>query len=149
MAEATIRPAQPADIPALLPLLHTLFAIEPDFRFDAGKAEAALRALIGAPEAVVLVAETKAGICGMASMQTLISTAEGKAVGLVEDVVLAPEARGQGTGRRLVTTLLDIAKARGYPRVQLLVDKENGDAKAFYARLGGAPTRMECIRFAP
>lgn len=41
-------------------------------------------------------------IVGMATIQTLISTAEGGRVGLVEDVVVDESFRGKGIGKLLL-----------------------------------------------
>jgi len=59
---------------------------------------------------LLLVAESGGTIVGMATCQTLISTAEGGRVGLVEDVVVAGEFRGQGIGSLLLEHLTNWAK---------------------------------------
>lgn len=46
-----------------------------------------------------------------------------------------PEFRSQGLGQQLMTAMLDLLKAKGYPSVSLSVSKDN-PAVAFYQRLG-------------
>lgn len=46
-----------------------------------------------------------------------------------------PEFRGQGLGQQLMTAMLDLLKAKGYPSVSLSVSKDN-PAVRFYQRLG-------------
>ena len=46
-----------------------------------------------------------------------------------------PDFRGQGLGQQLVTAMLDLLKAKGYPSVSLSVSKDN-PAVRFYQRLG-------------
>ena len=46
-----------------------------------------------------------------------------------------PEFRGQGLGQQLMTAMLDLLKAKGYPSVSLSVSKDN-PAVRFHQRLG-------------
>lgn len=46
-----------------------------------------------------------------------------------------PEFRGQGLGQQLMTAMLDLLKAKGYPSVSLSVSKDN-PAVGFYQSLG-------------
>ncbi len=46
-----------------------------------------------------------------------------------------PEFRSQGLGQQLMTAMLDLLKAKGYPGVSLSVSKDN-PAVGFYQRLG-------------
>ena len=46
-----------------------------------------------------------------------------------------PEFRGQGLGQQLMTAMLDLLKAKGYPSVSLSVSKDN-PAVRFYQRRG-------------
>lgn len=46
-----------------------------------------------------------------------------------------PDFRGQGLGQQLMTAMLDLLKAKGYPGVSLSVSKNN-PAVRFYQRLG-------------
>ena len=146
------RPARQADIPVLCDMLAELFIIEADFQPDREKQAQALRILIGNADTdharspgVVWVAEQAGKVIGMCSVQSLISTAEGGEVGLVEDVFIAAAHRGQGVGQQLLHSLESWARTRGLRRLQLLTDKHNSGALAFYERHGWNRTRMQAL----
>jgi DNA-binding MarR family transcriptional regulator/GNAT superfamily N-acetyltransferase len=58
-------------------------------------------------------------------------------------LLLEPQARGQGLGRRLVEACVDFARAKGYRRVTLWTHKELTAARAIYAKLGFRKTGEE------
>jgi len=142
-----IRAAKLADVESMVELLRVLFALEPDFAFNPDKQRQGLVKLICREQGkCVLVAEFGERLAGMCTAQTVISTAEGGPVGWVEDVVVAPEYRGQGVGRLLLLTLESWAVSEGLKRLQLLADTDNGLAKKFYDRQGWRPTRLAALR---
>lgn len=103
--------------------------------------------LAGSPErALVLVAESRREVVGMVTVQTLISTAEGGRVGLVEDLVVDGRFRSQGIGRRLLEEVIAWAGKAGLTRIQLLADQVNAPALRFYHHAGWSRTGMICIR---
>ncbi|QJD29025.1 GNAT family N-acetyltransferase [Methylococcus geothermalis] len=141
-----IRPAETRDIEAMAELLGALFSIEADFAFDRDRQRQGLALLIGSGADRVLVAESDGRVVGMCSVQTLISTAEGGRVGLVEDMVVAPEVRGKGIGRRLLGEIERWAADAGLTRLQLLADRTNEPALTFYDRLGWERTALVGLR---
>jgi GNAT superfamily N-acetyltransferase len=58
----------------------------------------------------------------------------------LEDLYVAPEARGLGLGRALVQRTLDRAHERGCHRVELDTNEDNHDAIRLYRRLGFSDT---------
>lgn len=140
-----IRPARTEDIPAMAGLLGELFAIEADFEVDAARQVRGLT-LLHQGGACLLVAEEDGEVAGMVSIQTLISTAQGGVVGLLEDLVVRTQSRGQGLGTRLLHAAQDWARTRGMTRVQLLADTANAPALRFYARHGWQGTQLVCLR---
>jgi ribosomal protein S18 acetylase RimI-like enzyme len=71
----------------------------------------------------------------------------GLASGFVEDgqwhlvgMWVSPKARGTGVADRLVTAVCELARQSGFTSVTLWVTEVNGRARAFYRRLGFAPT---------
>ncbi|MBA8793962.1 ribosomal protein S18 acetylase RimI-like enzyme [Friedmanniella endophytica] len=54
------------------------------------------------------------------------------------EVVMAVEAerRGQGVGKRLLTALLDVARAQGHRALSLHVSNENTAASGLYESMG-------------
>ena len=144
----TIRPACRDDLEAMVALLQALFAIEADFAPDPDRQRQGLKRFLDGcgKHRCILVAETGGQVVAMATVQILISTAEGGHVGLVEDVVVREDCRRQGFGRRLMDTLTAWAARRGLTRLQLLADRDNPEALGFYHRMGWQPTQLICVR---
>ncbi|WP_018952517.1 GNAT family N-acetyltransferase [Thioalkalivibrio sulfidiphilus] len=142
-----IRDAVADDIPAMVELLAQLFSIEQDFVPDAEKQGRGLALLLGQPGAHVLVAEREGRVVGMISVQTLVSTAEGGPVGLVEDLVVGEGHRGEGIGGRLLQGMEACAREMGLSRLQLLADMDNTSALDFYTRRGWRRTSLMALRW--
>ena len=146
MAGICIRPARPADLDDLVALLQVLFSIEEDFKFDPARQRCGLEMMFDHDGAVILVAEAESRVIGMCSGQFTISTAEGGAALLVEDVVVAEAWQGQGVGRKLMQALEQWAQAEKVERLQLLADRNNQVALKFYTTLGWQSTELICLR---
>ena len=132
-----ISPATDDDIPALRELLGVLFAQEAEFRPDPERQAAGLRAVIGCPGVgQVLVLRDGPAAVGMVSVLFLPSTAMGGRVALLEDMVVRPDARGDGVGSRLLRAAIEFAGSAGCLRVTLLTDTDNAAAQRFYGRCG-------------
>ncbi|MBL9049414.1 MAG: GNAT family N-acetyltransferase [Tabrizicola sp.] len=52
--------------------------------------------------------------------------------GYLEDLFVAPEARGQGLGRALIEDLIAISRQRGWRRLYWLTEIENATARRLY-----------------
>jgi len=141
-----IRPAVPGDIDVLTMLLELLFSIEADFSFDKNRHKKGLAQLIENPAACLLVAEITNDVIGMCSGQITISTAEGGAALLVEDVVVRGDWQGQHVGKRLLLALGEWAGDRGISRLQLLADCNNSEGLGFYKKLGWQTTSLIALR---
>jgi ribosomal protein S18 acetylase RimI-like enzyme len=143
-----IRPAKPADVAQLVELLNALFTLESDFVVDADKQTRGLMLLLDTDTACVWVAEAVHAqkVVGMCSVQTLISTAEGGSVGLLEDLIVAAEFRHQGIATKLLAKAGNWAEQCGLKRLQLLADKTNQPALDFYAHHGWQSTQLICLR---
>lgn len=144
----TIRPAQREDLDAMVSLLQALFAIEQDFTPDPDRQRQGLMCFLDGcgKHRSILVGEMDNRVIAMATVQILISTAEGGRVGLVEDVIVREDCRCRGVGRRLMSALTSWASQRGLWRLQLLADQLNQPALEFYRKLGWQPTRLVCLR---
>jgi len=146
-AACTIREARTTDLDALVELLGLLFALEADFAVNTRRQESGLLQMLeGAKNRLVLVADAGGLVVGMATAQVVISTAEGGPALLVEDVVVRPEARGQGIGRALLARIEAWGTGLGATRLQLLADKGNAPSHAFYHACGFTPTNLVCLR---
>jgi hypothetical protein len=126
-------------------LLAELFSIESDFVPDREKQVQGLSALIAHPpgKVLVLVAVVDGLVVGMATVQTLISTAEG-ARRFVEDVSWT----GVSLRHRhdLLEEIMTWSKIAGLKRLQLLADFDNQPALDFYSARGLIRTRLTCLR---
>ena len=141
-----IRIAAESDVNDLVLLLEQLFSIEEDFEFDQFRQKQGLEALLASPSSVILVKEQNNTVVAMVTGQLVISTAEGGAALLVEDVVVAPEYQKKGLGKKLLHAVGEWGKEKGARRVQLLADKHNRPALDFYERVGFQKTNLQCFR---
>jgi ribosomal protein S18 acetylase RimI-like enzyme len=146
--QVLISKARREDIPAMTDLLGALFSIERDFQEDHRlQKEGLLLLLERAPEeGCVLVARFEGMVVGMCTVQTLISTAEGGRVGLLEDMVVAEPYRSRGIGRMLLAGIEEWSRQAGLRRLQLLADRNNITGLEFYRRNGWSGTQLICLR---
>jgi len=68
---------------------------------------------------------------------------QGGGLGRLGHLVLTPEARGTGAGRRLVEQVLDAARAAGYERLELGTFSELSAAGSLYRSVGFATVTTE------
>ncbi len=141
-----IRQARVADLATCVDLLDDLFRLETDFAPDAGRQIRGLSQLLESDAAQLIVADDDGEVVGMLSVQRLISTAQGSAVGIVEDAVVRDRRRGQGVGRALMNAAEAWARDEGLTRLQLLAERGNRPAQAFYQRLGWTSTQLVALR---
>ncbi len=137
-----IRRAVQSDIPAMGQLLRELFSIEDDFTVDFEKQSRGLKLLLDTSSAIVLVVESDDQVIAMASVQTLISTAMGESVGLIEDVIVTEEYRGKGIGKKLLERVIEESVNAGMKRLALGVDNRNHHAIAFYEKHGFSTSHL-------
>lgn len=142
MEELTIRKATHKDIDALVGLLEELFSIEKDYQIDAARQRTGLEMLLHEQRSFILVAVDKNKVVGMVSVQMVISTAEGGLSAWIEDMIITSSCRRKGAGKKLLTYALKAAEEAGALRAQLLTDKNNQAALAYYEKLGWQATSM-------
>jgi len=148
-AACIIREAHREDMDALTELLGMLFTLETDFAAgaqDAVRQKSGLELMLLGTQRLVLVAEDKGSVAGMATAQLVVSTAEGGPSLLIEDVIVRPEAHGRGIGRALLARLEAWGVGLGATRLQLLADRDNTTALDFYRACGFASTNLVCLR---
>jgi [ribosomal protein S18]-alanine N-acetyltransferase len=125
-----IRPATPADIPAML-------ALEQQAHTAAHWREREYQALFtpDAPQRIALIAEAGPGeIRGFAIARC--GTGEWE----IENIVVSPQHRRRGIGSALVRQVLKTARDAGARPVLLEVRESNTAARQLYGRLGFAET---------
>ena len=135
----TVDVARAADLDDLLPLMRAYC----DFYETApGDAEllALSRAVLADPEheGVQLIARDAAGAAvGFASVFWSWDTTEGARIGIMNDLYVAPPARGTGLAERLIATCAERARARGASRLEWETAPDNARAQSVYDRIGG------------
>ena len=133
----TIRPATPADVPAILGLIRDLAAYERQPDAVNATVDGLTATLFGAhPSAEAIIAEAGGAVAGMALFFTNYSTWSGRNGLYLEDLYVRPEARGTGLGKALLARVARIAVGRGCPRVDWSVLDWNAPAIDFYRAIG-------------
>lgn len=113
-----IETATPTDIPALCGLLSVLFSQEAEFSPDTSAQARGLAMIVGDPRVgSVLLARQDGEVVGMVNLLFTISTALGQRVLLLEDMVVAPSARGDGVGGALLQAAIAFAREIGRAHV--------------------------------
>jgi GNAT superfamily N-acetyltransferase len=134
---AAIRPATPADVPALVGLIRELAAYEKLEHLVQATPEGLLPHLFGpAPVGGCLVAEVDGRVVGFALHFTNFSTFLCRPGLYLEDLFVQPAHRGTGLGRALLVSLARLAVARGCGRFEWSVLDWNLPAQRFYESLG-------------
>ncbi len=136
-----LRPATPADVPAIVGLIRELAVFEKLEHLVVVTPESLLPQLFGprpAAEVVVAEAATDGGpeVVGFALFFHNFSTFLGRPGLYLEDLYVKPAWRGQGLGRALLQHLGALAVARGCGRFEWSVLDWNVDAIAFYEKMG-------------
>ena len=128
-----VRAARESDVPGMVSLLALLFAQEVEFEPDLEVQMRGLRTILDDPAVgQLLVADDGQRILGMVNLLYTYSTALGARVALLEDMVVAEEARGSGLGKRLLEAAVAHCGKAGCKRITLLTDGDNARAHAFY-----------------
>ncbi len=149
-----LRPARPADVPALVPLLLRLKRLNEEFdpllkvRDDAEQqANEVLRAQLSDPKAVILAAEgvgsDKDKVVGF--VRALVRerpfyTPEWE--GVIVDIYLLPLYRRRGVGEYLLRETSAALKAKGAGVVTAEFPAQNEIASRFYAKRGFRPIQL-------
>ncbi|MCP4982320.1 MAG: GNAT family N-acetyltransferase [Gammaproteobacteria bacterium] len=142
-----ITTACPQDIPQLCELLESLFVQEAEFTPDREAQTKGLVAVIdGKDVGDILVVRRKGRIIGMVNLLYTVSTALGERVALLEDMVVATDARQRGIGSKLIRHAIEFARGKGCRRITLLTDDDNEGAHRFYQRHGFSRSSMVSFR---
>jgi GNAT superfamily N-acetyltransferase len=136
-----------SDIPRLVELLGLLFSQEREFSPDPEKQREALEAILAdRSRGRIFVAREGSEVVGMASLLYTVSTAEGGKAALFEDLFVDPKYRRKGVGAKLVSYVIQQARAEGVLRITLHTDLENDTALELYRKLGFVDSPMKPMR---
>ena len=134
---ATVCDVTESDLPAIRPLLAELIAaLDDPSGFDAGRALENCRTLLGTPGHTLLAARIGETICGFLHLTTRQSILHERPVGLIDELVIAREFRGQGIGRLLMGAALERCRDLGCCEVEVSTETANLQAQEFYRKCG-------------
>ncbi len=142
----TIARATAADLPELLPLMRAYC----DF-YEVAPSEDALRALAEAliadpeREGVQLVAREDGQAVGFATIFWSWATTIAARIGVMNDLFVAPEARGSGAAEALIRACLDECRQHGAAELTWQTAQDNARAQRVYDRVGA--TRSEWLDY--
>ena len=157
MPHITVRPATPADLPAVARLGVLLVRMHYEFdplRFipatpatERGYREFLGRQLADA-DIVVLVAERDGEVVGYtyAGLEGWDYMSLRAPAGVLHDILVDPDHRGHGAGRKLLEATIAELELRGAPRVVLSTAAQNDSAQRMFAAAGFRQTMIEMTR---
>ena len=139
-ADAQLRFAIPADVPAILGLIRELAEYERLLDQVVADEAALHRALFGErPYVEALVSIVADETVGFALFFHNFSTFLGKPGMYLEDLYVRPKFRSQGLGKALLTQVARIAVERDCGRMEWSVLDWNEPSIRFYKRMGANP----------
>ena len=133
----TLRPAAPADLPAIVGLIRELADFEHLSHLVVVTPESLRPHLFGdKPAAEAVVAEVQGRVVAFARFFTNFSTFLGRPGLYLEDLYVQPAHRGAGLGKALLQHLGALAVERGCGRFEWSVLDWNENAIRFYEKMG-------------
>ena len=134
----TIRPALPSDEPAWRALWRGYCDFYNTRLSEAVTDRTWARILDPDSSVMCIVAESKGEVCGFANCVVHENTWELQAVCYLEDLFVAPSARGQGAGKALIEWLRNAMRAEGWSRLYWVTHRDNLIARDLYDQFVGA-----------
>ena len=132
-----IREASPADVPAIMQLIHDLADYEKaPQEVETNEVEIASALFADQPKVFAHVIDLDGEVIGMAIWFLNFSTWQGKHGIYLEDLYVKPEYRGRGYGLAMLKHLAALCVERGYGRFQWWVLDWNTPAIEFYKSQG-------------
>jgi GNAT superfamily N-acetyltransferase len=146
-----VRPAVEADLPALVACIGELLVEIGGKPAATEELEATARALIGDPDAgVLLVAEDEEVIVGVLGVSWQLAIRVPGRYGLIQELWVHPSWRGRTIGGDMILALLEIARERGIGRLEVGLPSERyrhaGATEAFYTNSGFTPIGLRMRR---
>jgi [ribosomal protein S18]-alanine N-acetyltransferase len=119
--------------------MDALYALDQEcFRPGIAYSKAELRYFLFHPRSISVVAESASGIAGFAIVEFPLEN--GRRIGHIVTIDVAPEQRRKGMGRLVMGALLDRCRQAEANHLRLEVAVDNDGALAFYRGLGFAET---------
>ena len=138
IAQLSIRTFEPEDMGAVIDMLQDVSAYRP----DADTVTTLAEAFAAQTDCQACVAIQGGRLIAFGSL-FILNRVRGGRTGIIEDVVVAQNMRGQGVGQQIVGALIAAARARGCFKVSL---EAAASAQRFYAaggfKAGGQAMRI-------
>lgn len=133
----TLRTAQPQDFADILAMLKTFYE-EDHIPYVAKQVEPGLQQVLhDAHNGAVLILQSETlPLAGYIILGWCFSVEQGGRFVLLDELYLAPAARGRGWGKQALALARDWAKAQGASVMRLEVNHHNARAKALYLASG-------------
>ena len=129
--------AMESDLPAIEGLLAELVNATKDSEsFDISKAVENCRILLDDANCNFLVARVGDSVVGFVNFTTHRTAMHAGPSGLIDELVVAKEYRGQGIGRQLISAAVDKCRRLGCCEVEVSTEKANIRAREFYKNCG-------------
>lgn len=131
------RLATRADEALLIALMRAFYA-EDRIEFDLARVQRGVDAVLADPRngEVLLWLDGSGTVAGYAVIAMGFSLEQGGHFALLDELYLAPAARGRGRGRQALAIVEQRARARGVGRLRLEVNRHNELARRLYAASG-------------
>lgn len=132
-----VRPASGSDLGALLSLYEELASSITGAPGDRDRSEPLLAEIIADPKRELAVAVADGQLVGTADLLVVANlTHRGEPWAIVENVIVTSTARRVGVGRALMEHLIQLARAAGCYKLQLVSGKHRAEAHEFYRGMG-------------
>lgn len=143
------RAAAAADLEALLEWVERLYR-EDAITFQAETVRRGIAALLAEPAngEALLWRDGSDQTIGYTVMTACFSLERGGRYGLLDELYLAPPARGRGYARPMLAAVAERARARGYTHLCLEVNRHNAAAAGLYLRQGYLDLRRDVLQLA-
>ncbi|MFF5974984.1 GNAT family N-acetyltransferase [Streptomyces sp. NPDC012769] len=144
MSDLEIRPAERADLPAIVAMLaDDPLGAQRESPDDLTPYIAAFERLDPDPNQHLVVADRAGKVVGTLQL-TLIPglSRRGTTRSIIEGVRVHTDERGSGLGTRLIEWAVEESRTQGCRLVQLTSDATRTDAHRFYERLGFEPSHV-------
>lgn len=127
-----VRPEDAVRLAALMTGYRAAMTAGPTTAMDEAEASALVRHAASDPNLLLLGGETAGRLAGFALAFDLPEIISGQRAGQLDDLFVAPEARGAGLARALIARLTEIGRDRRWTHLRWLVPQENAAAKRLY-----------------
>ncbi len=138
MGSVVVRRASQSDLGGLLSLYEELAADKVTAApGDRASSESVLAEILADPRRELAVAEADGRLVGTADLLIVANlTHRGEPWAIVENVIVTSPARRLGVGRALIGHLIELARAAGCCKLQLVSGKHRADAHQLYRSMG-------------